>query len=281
MAKQNDRRRDRRRASRPTTGGWPRRFAAALTFYTVLPVPAHWSLEFRGIARWGPAVGLAMGGLVVGVDAGLAAIALPPLTRSVLVILVWAAITGGLHLDGVVDTADGLSVQDPRRRLQVMADSTAGAFGAIALGALLLLKVATLADLMAPGGDATVRWLGLLLAPTLGRTAQVLAIARYRYLKPTGKGAFHKASSQGMADAVPGLALVTAIAGIYAGSAPEAWRVALAATLGGGAIAWGVGAWFAAKFGGHTGDTYGATVEWTEALLLLWMVGIGSISTLP
>ena len=64
----------------------------------------------------------------------------PILTRSALIVACWIGITGGLHLDGAMDTADGLSVTDKERQLAVMKDSATGAFGAIAAVIILLLK---------------------------------------------------------------------------------------------------------------------------------------------
>src|SRR5919202_5659092 len=121
----------------------------AVTFYTSIPIPAGWALEFRGIARWAPVIGLLIGGILAIVDAGLQELGVPILTRSALVVVSWIALTGGLHLDGVMDTADGLAVKDRQRRLEVMADSATGAFGAMAAVALLLLKTAALTDIEA------------------------------------------------------------------------------------------------------------------------------------
>lgn len=252
--------------------------AGALMFYTVLPIPNRWGADFRAIARWGPVVGLLIGALLVALDWGLGAIAVPPLSRAVVVVLGWVAVTGGLHLDGVMDTADGLAVVDPQRRLAVMADSRTGAFGAIAGMAVLLMKVAALADLMAIAAGPG-RLLILLLVPLMGRWGQVLAIARYRYLRAQGKGALHKRDSGGLWDLRLGTGVAIAIAAAYAGMVPGGWPLAVALVGGGGAIAIVVAAWLNRRFGGHTGDTYGATVEWTEALLLLAMVPLVAAAT--
>lgn len=121
--------------------------AAAIAFYTCIPLPAVETLDFRGVARLAPVVGLMIGGILGLVDAGLHQVGCGVLTRSALVVVSWIAITGGLHLDGAMDTADGLAVQDPQRRLEVMADSATGAFGAMAAIALMLLKTAALSEL--------------------------------------------------------------------------------------------------------------------------------------
>lgn len=237
-------------------------FLGAIAFYTCLPVPSHWTLNFHGIARWAPVVGLAIGGLLGLLDLALFYLGMPPLTRSAIVVVLWVGITGGLHLDGAMDTADGLAVLDPHRRLQVMADSRTGAFGVMAAGIILLLKVAALTDI------TSHRWLILMLVAAWGRWGQVVAIVQYPYLKAEGKGAFHKAALRSRWDAVPTLCLLLAMSGLLSGLSLAAWLTAALMMGGGSTIALLTGAWFNAQLGGHTGDTYGAVVEWTEALLL-------------
>ncbi len=243
-------------------------FASAIAFYTCLPIPLSWTLEFRGIARFAPGIGLLIGALLGLMDWGLDELGCPILTRSVLVVIIGIAITGGLHLDGAMDTADGLAVADPNRRLEVMADSVTGAFGVMAAIAIVFLKIAALTDLNLDRG------LILMAVAGWGRWGQLVAIARYPYLKPTGKGAFHKETSYSSLDLIPGVLLLLGLSGLIVIFNPQHWLVAVGLGLGGGAIAILVGAWFNWRLGGHTGDTYGAVVEWTEALLLVLVVAL-------
>lgn len=243
-------------------------FTAGLAFYTCLPIPEAWTLEFQGIARFAPLIGLIIGGILGVVDAGLLLLGMPVLTRSALVVTVWIALTGGLHLDGAMDTADGLAVLDPHRRLEVMADSVTGAFGAMAAVVLLMLKVSALSELEPD------RWLALMAVAGWGRWGQLVAIIRYPYLKATGKGAFHKESNYSPFDLIPGLLLLLSLVGFQVFLNPERWLVAVGMACGGVAIAILTGAWLNSRLGGHTGDTYGAVVEWTEALLLCLLVAL-------
>lgn len=239
-----------------------RSLLGAVTFYTSIPLPASWMLEFRGVARWAPVMGLLIGGILGVADAVLQQLGVPILTRSALIVVGWIALTGGLHLDGVMDTADGLAVQDPKRRLEVMADSATGAFGAMAAVAILLLKTTALTDI------ETERWLALITAAGWGRWGQVVAIAFYPYLKPTGKGAFHKEAIRPTQDIVLGLVVLLSLCGWSVLLTQGSIGVMLVMAVGGSAIAFLTGAWFNRQLGGHTGDTYGAVVEWTEALFL-------------
>ncbi|MBD1926615.1 adenosylcobinamide-GDP ribazoletransferase [Trichocoleus sp. FACHB-90] len=245
-----------------------RSLLGAIAFYTCIPLPAGWTLEFQRIARHAPLVGLLIGALLSLCDVCLQQLGVPVLTRSALVVVMGIAITGGLHLDGAMDTADGLAVQDPSRRLEVMTDSATGAFGAIAAIALILLKTAALTDI------ESNRWLALMAAAGWGRWGQVVAIARYPYLKPTGKGAFHKEFIRTPQDILLGLVLLLLLSGLQLIVSPTRPLLAVIMAVAGCLVALLTGAWFHHQLGGHTGDTYGAVVEWTEALLLCLLTTI-------
>ncbi|MDJ1170711.1 adenosylcobinamide-GDP ribazoletransferase [Roseofilum sp. BLCC_M154] len=245
-------------------------FWGAIAFYTRIPIPGSWPLEFSGIARLAAWVGLLIGAILAVMNWGLWVVGMPNLTRSSVIVALWVGITGGLHLDGAMDTADGLSVTDGDRRLQVMSDSVTGAFGVMSGILILLLKTATLSSL-----EPHHLWI-VLAIPAWARAGQLMAIWRYPYLKPTGKGAFHKAAIQSYQDVLPTvLMLITFSAVQWALNAQQGIQI-LSLTLGWGAIAWGTGWWFNRQLGGHTGDTYGAVVEWTEAWGLVWAILIES-----
>ncbi|WP_074163301.1 adenosylcobinamide-GDP ribazoletransferase [Nodularia spumigena] len=235
---------------------------ASVIFYSSIPLPYINGLDFRRVAYFAPLVGLMIGGILGLCDLSMNYLGIPVLTRSALVVSLWMAITGGLHLDGVMDTADGLAVGNPEKRLEVMTDSATGAFGAMAAIALILLKTTALIDV----GDH--RWLVLMAACGWGRWGQQLAIACYPYLKPTGKGAFHKAAIRSSKDLLPGLLLLFILSGLLILLDSQNLSFALSMIVSGSAIATLTGFWFHHKLGGHTGDTYGAVVEWTEALFL-------------
>lgn len=235
----------------------------ALAFYTCVPVPQGLPLNFNGIARWAPVIGIGIGIVLGAIDQTLQRVEMPILLRSAVLVLLWLSITGGLHLDGAMDTADGLAVLDPQRRLEVMADSRTGAFGVMAAIAIVLLKTTALASL------EPYRWFVLVGAAGWGRWGQLVAIARYPYLKPEGKGAFHKAAIHSLRETVPTLLLLLGLSVLLIGFNSTSWRSAAGMALGGSTIALLTGAWFNHKLGGQTGDTYGAIVEWTEALVLV------------
>jgi len=179
----------------------------------------------------------------------------PRLLASVFIVAFWLFLTGGLHLDGVIDTADGLAVLQRERRLEAMQDSRVGAFGVMACLVVLLFKIAALADL------ENHRGLALILAAGWGRWGQVLAIALYPYLRENGKGAFHKKFLRVPGDIILGFSCLLLVSGLAAPSGLILGPLA-------GLITYLIGWWFFKQLGGHTGDTYGAVVEWTEAIVL-------------
>jgi adenosylcobinamide-GDP ribazoletransferase len=240
-----------------------RKFQAALIFYTCLPLRPQGTLDFRGIALYAPLIGIFIGGTIASFDLCLGLIRPAPEfinLRSLLTILLGLLITGGLHLDGAMDTADGLAVTDPHRRLEVMADSNTGAFGAIAGIAILLLKVIALATIK----DQRLWVLSSVWA--WARWGQLRAIMAYPYLKVIGKGKFHQEDLHHWQ--VWLVAILLTVSNLAIGWFFQSIYLAIGLTVIGLSFTWLIGAWFNRQLGGQTGDTYGAIVEWTEALSL-------------
>ncbi len=235
---------------------------AAIAFYTCCPIPANLQLDFARIARWAPLIGVLLGGGLGLLDLGSEWLRMPALIRSSLIVTIWIWWTGGLHLDGAMDTADGLAVQDPERRLTVMTDSLTGAFGAMVAVIIILLKTAALSAI------THERIWVLMLVAGWSRWGQVLAIARYPYLKAEGKGAFHRQGMKLPQDVLLGLVVLLGVTGCQIYFQPQDWLMLGLRSLAGCGVAVLMGYYFDRKLGGHTGDTYGAVVEWTETFTL-------------
>ncbi len=233
----------------------------AVAFYTIFPLPSHWSLQLGQIARFAPLIGILIGCFLVLGDWLLGACHVPNLTRSAILVASNIALTGGLHLDGVIDTTDGLAVFDPQRRLTVMKESTVGAFGVMAAVIIILLKVCALSEIN------QYRWLILMTSLGWGRWGQVCAIAFYPYLRSEGKGSFHKESFQFPQDLLSGwmiVGLISTIGFLYL----DLGVFSVIPLIFGTGIPLLVAWWFNRQLGGHTGDSYGAVVEWSEAIYL-------------
>lgn len=217
----------------------------ALAFLTPLGGAAAPS---PGALGWFPVVGAAMG-LALGGVWWSASELWPPMVAAAVVVAADLALTGMLHLDGLVDSADGLLPHlDRERRLEVMADPRAGSFGVGAAAAVLLLRWSALAGM---------RPRALLLAGLWCASRSVMAtVARsVPYARPSGlASAFlpeHGPRRVGLG-AVAGLLGGVALAGVGSGRAGVAAVVAVV----GGAVA--VVALARRRLGGFTGDVLGA-----------------------
>ena len=234
-------------------------FLLALQFLTCLPV----SLKAApGPADWGrsalayPLVGLLIGLLLAGLQqlVGHA----DPLLLAGLLTATWALITGGLHLDGLADSADAWvgGHGDRERTLAIMKDPRSGPAAVSTLALVLLLKFVALAALVKAGA-----WLALLLAPVLGRSALVALLLSTAYVRPGGMGS---AMSAHLPRAAAVLALLLAAVGALVAGKIGALALAVAA------VAWlGLRWMMVRRLGGMTGDTLGAAVELTEVAVLV------------
>jgi adenosylcobinamide-GDP ribazoletransferase len=174
-----------------------------------------------------------------------------------LVLAAGLLLTGGLHMDGAMDTADGLAAGD--RCLEAMADSRVGASGAQAMALLLLLRAAALA-VLAGSVPPLLLWSAI-----WGRLSPLLAMEAFPYLRRGGSAGFHRGHWSGLAVELRPTALLLALLLPLAGRL--GWPLLL--LLSGVVPAVLVPFWLGRRLGGHTGDSYGACLEWTETLALL------------
>src|ERR1035437_10025831 len=163
-----------------------RRFLAAIRFLTVLPVAGTLGTrpeDLAGSVPFFPLVGLLRGAAAGLVAWALAAVVSPMLAAAGLVV-VMLAFSGGLHMDGLSDSADGMLSSRPRERiLEIMKDSHIGAMGVIATVCVLMVKFAALASI---GGRNL--WVVAAFMPLAGRCAILVNMAILPYARPEGLG---------------------------------------------------------------------------------------------
>jgi adenosylcobinamide-GDP ribazoletransferase len=234
-----------------------RSLRSAVAFLTVIPVAAG---EGKPGARLGrayfPAVG-ALLGLLAGVVLALTAAITSQMLGAVAAVAVMAVLTGGLHLDGVADAADGLFGRGDRaQRLQTMRDPRVGSFGAIALIVVLLGDVAALSALTPASAIVA-----LVIGGALSRWAMLWVIAFLPYVRETGLGVAAGGANR-VFDLILGSALAVLVCLLD-------WRRALVALLLVGLTALIVSGVARRRIGGATGDIYGATTELCQVAALI------------
>ncbi len=228
---------------------------SAFALLTRLPVPDHQGTGARSVWAW-PVVGAALGALAAGIAALALALGLTPGVAAALVLASGAMLTGGLHEDGLSDTADGLFGGWTRdRRLEIMKDSRVGSYGVLALVLVTLARWSALATILAAGS----LW-GLVAVAALSRAPMGLVMAALPNAR--GAGLSHATGRPASRDALAGAALAGTLALIFAG-----WAVlpmlALVAV-----VTLALARTARARIGGQTGDILGACQQLAEAAAL-------------
>jgi adenosylcobinamide-GDP ribazoletransferase len=233
---------------------------SAFTFLTIVPLPA-WMLGDAGddlspALAWFPITGA-----LIGAVAGLLRLACRPAfghaPSTALAMVALVLITGGLHQDGLADTADGLGVRGDRvRRLAAMRDSAIGAFGVLALIGWALLVFTALQPLDGHRGLVTLVAVG-----AVSRLAAPLHALAAPPARPDGLGAGLKVEPLRL-----GVAIVSAAAITVAVVGPVKGVVSLGVCV----LVASLSALLARQaIGGRTGDTLGASVAVAEAAVCL------------
>ncbi|MGE5422487.1 MAG: adenosylcobinamide-GDP ribazoletransferase, partial [Ignavibacteriales bacterium] len=192
----------------------------------------------------------------------------PPGVVAALLIALEVLVAGGLHMDGLMDTADGLMGSREREKsLLIMRDSRVGAMGAMAAVLVLLVKWTLIAAVLDSGQEKIVL-AALLLMPTLGRYAMVIGLYLFPYARSEeGLGRVFAAGTGRLQLFV---ASVWALAACwYWGGVFGLWTI-FGVILFTSALSY----YMAGRLGGLTGDTYGTLEELGEVVCLLLIVGL-------
>jgi len=236
-----------------------RQFTMALSFLTVFRLPVSGEMSPVDSGRCYacfPLVGLLIG-LMTCAMAFLLKAVMPPILLAAWACAFMTFITRGFHLDGLADLADGLGGgYTPERRLEIMKDSATGAFGAIALVLVILLKACAIYSLIVAGN-----WLALAVVPALGRFAIVVGAYKSTCARAEGlakSGIEHLGRGTVFAAASFALAFTFILVPRFA---PALLGTAVVTPLLVRSVA-------RRYLGGITGDVLGAINELTEVFLL-------------
>jgi adenosylcobinamide-GDP ribazoletransferase len=237
----------------------------AVTLLTALPVPGGTTArppDRRTAAAamcWAPLVGLMLGAAAAAVLLACRAGHSGPLLSAVLAIGVLAALSRGLHLDGLADLADGLGSRKPAAQaLEIMKRSDIGPFGVVILVLTLLVQVSALARAEEIGRGP----IAIAAAAVASRLAITLACRRHvPSARPDGLGAL-------VAGTVRPTTAAALVVAALAGAAAIAWTYAVAIAIG-LAVSLALTELSRRRLGGITGDVLGALAEITAAACLL------------
>lgn len=238
-------------------------FLIAVQFMTTIPIKLPYlpSREQNALSMlFYPVIGLMIGGVLWLVASY---VQLPMMLLSCVVMVVWVWLTGGLHLDGLADTADAWvgGFGDRQRTLTIMKDPNTGAMGVMAIVLCLALKWAAVYCLLEL--DAV---LALLFVPMLGRMSALALFATTPYVRQHGLGS-------ALQD-VPKYLLWLVMLGFGAAVFALSWQMAVV-MIGVWAVMLAWLRWrFVGRIGGITGDTVGASIEVVEVAMLVAVVTV-------
>lgn len=235
-------------------------FWIAVQFLSSLPIRLPGMPAPQEIGRsllFYPLVGLLFGGLLWVLNGLL--LGTPALLHAALLLSVWVMLSGGLHLDGLADSADAWlgGFGDRERTLSIMKDPRSGPIAVVTLVLVLLLKFTALLALIEQHSMA-----GLILAPLIGRGALLGLFLNTPYVRAGGLG-------QALADHLPRKAgqqvlLLSALACVLIGG----WSGVVALVLAALMFCW-LRQVMLRRLGGTTGDTAGALLELLETVVLV------------
>jgi len=238
-------------------------FLLAIQFLTVIPLRVK-NVNERKIARsmlYFPLAGLLIGMALVGLNAVLIALHFYELPAAIILVVALAALTGGMHLDGLSDTFDGLMSGRSREKcLEIMRDPHSGAMGVISIVCAVLLKTGLVFSL--PPQDKPA---ALIFMCVLSRWSLVEAMFFFPYARSEGKAkTFTAHMSRRIFFMATGVTLFIAI---------MLWQLnGLLLFMLAGFSAWLFSKLISRKIGGITGDTLGAVCELNELTILFFII---------
>lgn len=252
-----------------------RKFARTLSYVSIFPlakIKIESEEDLHGLSAYLPAAGLFIGLILALLFQGLEAVSANHLVSSFLLVLSWLAFTGGIHMDGLMDTCDGIFSQRERRAmLEIMKDSRVGNFGA--MGGFIAFLAKLFALLTMPDFLALP---ALILVPACSRWAEVYAIVSFPYAREEGMGKIWHSTSRRQDvyySAIP-IALAVLLMFLFcrllnfcslSQAVSSCVLIIPSAALSGLLFSH----LLAKILGGQTGDSYGATVEFSESASLL------------
>ncbi len=234
-------------------------------FYTILPQLPLIKPQFRRIARFAPLIGLIIGFLQSLSWLLLSHFNWPNISIALISVAINILVTGGLHFDGLMDTADGIGA-GPSKRIEAMKDSRVGAIGVQSLVIIIIIQIATINKLSfyAP--------LVFPLAAFWGRISQIFAIGNYQYIFNKESSSIHQKHWKGLIkEIIPSFIIICLgiIFFLFSNSVNISRILLLVYFILSGLITSLLIPYLLNKYlEGHNGDSYGASLVITETIYL-------------
>lgn len=229
-----------------------------------LPINVEWdTVNLRRSLMWFGLVGAFIGVILAGAMTLFNRLDLIPAVSAIIILIIWIFITGGMHIDGISDMADGFfSMRDKEKTLEIMKDSHVGAFGVITIVFLLLIKFEMLKEFIIIEKNVCL----LILPPTIARIAAGLVLSFYETTKKSGLGYTFHSSDPRIFWAI-GFVVTLIISSILNIKSLIFIGIAiLASNL--------MALWAKKKIGGLNGDIYGAIVETVEVIGMVFICAV-------
>lgn len=238
-----------------------KRLLLMLQFLTTIPLPIQLDVNEEDYGKgliFAPVVGLILGGILAGAYY-LLSFFFPALVTSVITLIIYILLTGGIHLDGLGDSFDGLFSNRPKERiLEIMRDSRVGSNAVLAVVCVLILEVALLSSM-----DQQVIIGVLILMPVAGRIGSLVGAGFSVYAR-SGEG-LGKSFIEccGVKEVLIGTLIYAAIFYAIKGAFGVAFSILPFLT------ALFLVKILSRKIGGATGDILGAVCELNQCLFLI------------
>ena len=243
------------------------RFFYAWLFLTKLPAPPlpKASKEDWGrIAPYFTLIGFIIGFILYFFAKVLILNKIPFMFSALLVLLLWNLITGSLHMDGLMDTFDGIGCQDKDRKLEAMKDSRIGAFGAIGGIFVILFKLIALCTIL-----LNKLFFVIVISTAVARLVTVYSFTFLNQNKDSGiSSSLLLSGVKKPGDLIINLLffLVIGLIVSFQGAMNLASIIFFIVLCFIVSMIWTH--WLDKHFKGHTGDTFGALIELSEVTVL-------------
>jgi adenosylcobinamide-GDP ribazoletransferase len=234
----------------------------ALQFLTRIPISMNCTIDDKTLKwalRFYPMAGFAVGGLLYLLYLSINNF-IPLHLMTLILLTLWVFVTGGLHLDGVMDVADAVgSNGSAEKKIEILKDSRVGSFAVLAVVFLLIWKCVLLYSILEFEGEKS--GLYLIFIPVIARFQALVQLYFFEPFQKTGMAYYWKEHLSNWDILIAACWLLPFI--LF----PVGFSVIFILQL---LFSFSFGKWAVSQFGGINGDNVGASIEGAE----LWNLAV-------